>query len=121
MGAQKRQFYGLWRERLTVVADAATEVVMTEPVPPGETWYIQRVVVNDSTTAAADVEVGIWSGAYNHVLAVQANVGADTWCPLVLETWLREGEQLCFDWSSVVAADVLEMHLSGSKHYLSGK
>lgn len=112
----KTEIIGIWRERLTVVADDTSETVYSEVVPPGELWHIDEIGVKDNTTAAADCEVYLDTAGYKHHYWYFANVGTVFNQNATAEIWLREGERLGFDWTSVVAADILEMHISGEKH-----
>lgn len=114
----KTEFIGVWRERLTVIADDTSETAYSEPVPPGEIWHVDEVGLKDSATAAADCEVAIETGGYDHHYWYFANVGTIFNQNATAEIWLREGERLKFSWTSVVAADILEMHISGEKHKL---
>lgn len=108
---------GRWRERLKDSASDTTLTVYAEYVPPGERWWCQRVAVRNNTTASADVEVGIETGGYFHVLYFFSNLTVNTWGSQPLEVWLLEGERLRFDWSGIVSGEVVEAHISGVRRF----
>jgi len=112
---------GIWRERLQLIATTTEHTLMSEPVPPGETWDASLIAVYDDTTAAADALIGIWTGGYLHVVALVTNIGAVWNATYWQSVQLREGERLAVKFTSVVAGDVLEVHLTGEKHSKSSK
>lgn len=106
---------GLWRERLITDASSTTATQQSDLVPPGEIWYLKRLALRDDTTSGADVVVSIVTAGYQHVLYHASNLTAGEWTSVNLEIFLREGERLQFDWSSVAANDRLTVHLTGEK------
>jgi len=106
---------GMWREHVSKVSGATSVTVYSEPVPPGERWFLQRVVLVDETTDAANCLVGIDARTHSHPLyyfkdLVKAEYGSQE-----LKAWLFEGERLRFDWTDVGAADQLRIFITGHK------
>ena len=110
-----RKTMGVWRERITLVATTASHTMYSEPVPEGERWYLQRVTVRDDTTANADCLVSIDAVTHKHPLYYFSNLTANVESSQTIECWLRDGERLQFDWTDVVAADKLFVHVTGHK------
>lgn len=108
-----------WREQLRESAGGTTHTLLSDPVRPGESWYLARVSVKDATTAGAVVDVFITSGGVPHHVHRFAAGSLDIWSDYNVESWLREGEQVRIDFSAVVAADVLHAHLTGWQRLLS--
>jgi len=108
---------GRWRDRLKDTASGTTLSVLCDRVPPKERWYVQRVAVRNNTTDNADVEVGIETGGYFHVLYYFKNLTINEWVSQAIEVWLLEGEYLRFDWSGIVSSEVVEAHITGVKRF----
>ena len=110
-----RKLENLWRERL--ISDAtSTEVIQdSSVVPPGEIWYLKRLALRNDTTSGSDVLVSIVTAGYEHVVYYAKDLVSGEWTSVNLEIYLREGEFLRLDWTSVVSGDRLTAHLTGER------
>jgi len=106
---------GMWRERITQTATTTTATLYSDKVKEGERWYLQRVTVRNDTTATADCLVSIDAGTHVHPLYYFENTGKDVEASQEIQCWLRAGERLQFDWTSIVAGDKLFVHVTGHK------
>jgi len=103
----------MWRETNRMTAAATTGVQSSAIVRPGEQWYAARVAVRNQTRASTVADLSIDSGGTPHHLYRFSLTSQNVFYNLQVEVWLRESEQLRLDWSSIVAADVLDFHIVG--------
>jgi len=111
-----RKAMGVWRESVYHVAAGTSDTFYSEPVPPGEQWYLQRVSVRNDNTPDTEILVSIEAGTRVHPLYYFAKMGAVLVDSYPLECWLMEGERLCFAATGLYAGDVLHAWLTGHKH-----
>ena len=105
----------MWRERISAVSGATSVSLYSDYVREGERWFVERVTVMDDTTSLANCLVSIDAVTHIHPLYAFRSLTTSVHTGQTLQCWLREGERLRFDWTSVGAADTLQMHVTGHK------
>lgn len=107
----------IWRERLTAIAGGTTHTQWADAVKREEAKHLDYIAVRNNTTDNADCLVGIYDGAYLHILYYFKNLTAGEWASIRRVIWLREGERLRFDWTGIVDGERLDIHLTGYREY----
>jgi len=115
-----RKISGL-RRKIKATASATTHTAETTRVKTGETWFIDLIALRNQTRANSDVIVSVQNHGYDHVIGQSLNLSDNVWTTIDRETRLFEGEYLKFAWADVVSGDVLDMHITGHKHYREEK
>lgn len=110
---------GKWQDQLKETSSDTTHTIYAPIVPDGEVWRCQRLAVRNSTTAAADVLVSIEKGGVKTYLYYFSNITVNEWSSVALETLVFPTDRLCFDFSGVVNAELVEVHITGTKKFES--
>jgi hypothetical protein len=110
-----RKTIGVWRERVSGVASDVTHTFYSEPVSEGEMWWLKGTCVMNRTTAASTCLIYIDAGTHLHPLAYPSLTNENYPYFNTIETWLREGERLRFDWTGIASGEVLQAFIMGIK------
>lgn len=98
---------------LSKVATAGTNDVKTDPVRPGRLYCLQRVAVENESTAYTDLRILKGGGGQEIVVQEEDTPLADTlyWtsCPM----YLTEGQHLIARLTGCTASDVIRVYVSG--------
>ena len=86
------------------------------PVPPGEQWYIERVALEDQTTAITKRGVAIRSAGALYWLDEAATTTAGLRPGYQIRTFLNAGETLVCRFTGATLSDVLYAYATG--HYV---
>lgn len=101
------------RRRLRATSTGTTAVMDFDPVPLGTVWQLLRVAVRNQVSANSAVEIGVVEADEFHALVSIATTTANAFVTAVCEVPVREGEVVRARWYSIVANDVLDVHLTG--------
>ncbi len=100
---------------LTLVASDGSNDIATKQVPPGELWCVQRVAVENETTAYTDLRLLKAGRAAEFLLVEEDNPEVATLYWIDTPVYLMEGQYLVARLSGCTANDVLKMYLTGWK------
>lgn len=107
--AQKHPFHLV----LSKKASAGSNDLAQEEIPDGRLYCIQRVAVENKTSAYTDLRVLIGGGADEFLLEEQDSPQAATVYWLDKAVYLREGQYLVCRLSGCTANDVLKAYATG--------
>lgn len=103
----------LIRLPLYTVAVAGTNILLTDPVPEGQTWRIEQLSCENETSGSTDVRGYIAGHGYNHYLFEQDSPAAITLYWYNDDFFLAPGERLALRWTGATAGDKLRGYLTG--------
>ena len=108
---------GAWRVSQQIAAADTTQESNFLLRESDRRAFVDFVAARNRTRAASTCQVGIKTGGYFYPLASLTLTTGNTWYPAQVQTWLYEGETLCFAFASVVAADILDAAAVGHREF----
>ena len=106
----------LRQQARAVAAGGDYDDVEIGPVPPGEQWYVERVVLEDQTTAVYKCGVAIKSAGAYYWLDEAGTVTSALRPGYRVRTFLNAGESLICRFIGATENDVLYAYATG--HYV---
>ena len=107
--AQKHPFHLV----LSVKAAAGSNDLKQDEVPDGQLYCVQRVAVENETTAYTDLRILATGGAKEFLLVEEDSPQAATLYWTTDPVYLREGQYIVCRLSGCTANDVLKAYLTG--------
>ena len=98
---------------LSAKAAAGSNDLAQEQIPDGRLYCIQRVAVENETTAYTDLRILIAGGGEEFLLVEEDNLTAATLYWMDEPAYLREGQYLVCRLSGCTANDVLKAYITG--------
>ena len=109
MASKKQPFSWI----LSKDALAAIDSLLSETVKPGYLYCVQRVVIEDETTAYTDVRIAVRDGGRDVLIAEQDNPAVDTLYWYDQSFYMREGQRLAVLFTGLTAGDDIKAYVTG--------
>jgi hypothetical protein len=94
-------------------AIAATDTLTSEIVKPGYLYCVQRVVIENETTAYTDCRVAVRSGGRDVLIAEQDAPAADTLYWYDQSFYMTESQRLAVLFTGLTAGDGIKAYVTG--------
>jgi hypothetical protein len=98
---------------LRKVATTTTPSLSSEPVPRGEIWCFQRVVIENETSAATEVQLQVVTPDDTIIVAAQASPGANTVYWYDNEIYCPERTYIKVAYTGAVSGDTIRTYCTG--------
>jgi hypothetical protein len=110
-----RKTRGVWQEHVSETAIATTHTFYSDYVPQDEFWYVRTICLMKQITAATAARIYIDAGTHLHPIGYSSMATGYVLYFNAVEGWLREGERIRVDFTTVISGDVLQMFIMGVK------